>query len=241
MSKFILFFLILMSFTKSYADFKPVRPLFPHGKGILHGGGCEKEECKCNISDNRCSGGLDFPSFNNFLDSDHSEGITDERRFFVVKKKIGNEWSNKSMSNLLIVSPNDVLLARSYVHNNGRWKTKKTIANNVTIGLENFHKEGSKYYSSSGLEINITQYIKSSNSNPRYVSDDIILLSKTGKPIRLIYDPKYNTKISTKYKIDPFIYINKGVNLGSVDGDTAKSAFYIYTVFVVAEINLPNK
>lgn len=224
-----------------FGDFSPQSPGFPHGTGIIH------TEGSCNESDNACSSGLNFPSFNNYTDtyvnSAFIEGITDERRFLVIQN-LGPDGvdTKSSYGNEISVNIDDYIYVRAYIHNNGHFKDSKTTASNVRLGISDFQYFGDdNYYSSSGKEITITQFISSDNTTPKKVTDTASVVSSSGKLIRLLYVAKNkavqaSTSISgTKHIINIKNFISsQGDNIGAVKGCAAES-FYTWTLMRVVE------
>ena len=235
-TKWIILLLLAVSLS-AFGDFTPQSPNFPHGLGIIRSAG------GCNTSDNACPNGLNFPSFNNFIDSGLGIGINDERRFLVVSNLGPNgKNTNSQYEDSISVNIGDLIYVRAYVHNNGHGKDSKTTANNVKIGISNFNNNGNNfYYSSSGTAVIITQFISSDNTTPKTVTDSAEVISATGKPIKLLYVAQEKavqtvaTISGTLHSIDPLKFINQGGdNISSVKGCSEES-FYTWTIFRVVD------
>ena len=205
----------------------PKIPDFPHGKGIV------RKKGKCNSTDNGCLRGTSFPSFNNYLDSGQGEGVNDERKFLVLQNQT-TQSEQSVMTNKIFVSVGDQIYARLYIHNNGNAQSLKTIANNVKIGILNFKSKGEgRYISKKSKTITLRAFIYSSNAIPTIVSDDAIIVSKSGKKIRLLfYDGVSALSSSKKYELLSKSFFNGGTNIGELSGNVSDS-FYIQVTFKV--------
>lgn len=222
------------------ADFEPKTPDFPHGKGIVRDYG----KCSEN-TDNLCISGLPFPSFNNYIDTVYKgasfKGVTDERRFLTLSNRGQSGEQTVVMSNSIKVKPGDVILARAYIHNNGISGKKETTARDVKFKFEGFSKYGDDlFYSTMSQEITLISSIVSSNTSPRTISDDAILVSQSGKPIRLrFFDTKGALSITPKdsylnlAQLDQSQMFEEGLNLGDMPGHLMQETFYIWVYFKV--------
>jgi len=220
------------------SDLTPQSPAFPHGTGITR----EEGDCSAD-TDNKCSTGLPFPSFNNFLDSSDHEGVGDERRF-VTARNLGPDGTRDSIyTNNITAEIGDFIYVRAYIHNNGYLNAESTTAENVVLGVNGFtHVGEGNYFSPSGTSVSIEQFISSSNATPSIVTDDTIITSANGSPIRLLYRsdhtsvqttaPSYG--VGTPPTIDPTSFISGGMNIGDMKG-CSENSIYTWTLFEVAQ------
>ncbi|CAA6801442.1 MAG: Unknown protein [uncultured Sulfurovum sp.] len=193
--------------------------------------------------------GLNHPRFNNFKDSyikgETVEGITDERRFFVLRNENTIEKIN-AYTNQINVKVGDIVYGRSYIHNNGTVDNKNTTATEVQIGMPGFSKIRSNIYESD-LEsdengnLTISQFISTESTNPKRVTDDAIIHSIDGKKFKLVFVADVNgvqaNGGSNPPSIDPTAFIQNGVGKTyTVKGGRA-DAFYLWTTFQVVEVS----
>lgn len=214
------------------ADYTPQSPKFPHGQGIKRAG--------------KYLNGLNFPSFNNFVDttinSKFAKGITDERRFLALQNlgPRGKKTNNPYFGNIIKARIGDYIYARAYIHNNGHINDSKTIARKVKTGITGFSKiEKHNYASTSGKRIVLQQFIHADNATPKTVTDDAIVVSETGQPIKLEYYAKGQVQTSISLsgvvnRIDPETFITGGAKIGDVKGCSEES-FYIWSLFKVID------
>ena len=228
----IVFFHFFLIFNTCSADsliddgFQPRNMDFPHGNGIV------RENGLCSEDDNRCYSGLPFPSFNNYIDSsikgDRYKGIADERQF-LVGANVGLKGTNiAKYSNEINVDIGDIVLLRGFVHNNGQDKKISTVARNVSIGISDFIKGNPRYYFSiENSSIVVKMFIKSDNSIPVTISDTVVIKSRSGEKIKLMFYDENNAIQTTVIpkKINQSIFFNGGALIGDVKGE---EPFYIY-------------
>jgi hypothetical protein len=201
-----------------------------------------------------CHDGLNFPSFNNYIDTSTAinetyKGFTDER-YFLVGVTSENENKKNTYTNVVRITVGKPInvRTRSYIHNNGNPHKDKTIAKDVTLKLNGFtysgtNKDGKRVYKSDLVsdengELRITQTIKSSNTSP--ISDDVIFKSINNKKFKLQYIvSNKNHKIlgtsSHTPKLNSLKFIEEGDNIGSLggyDGDP----FFIYSLLTVVSV-----
>jgi len=204
-----------------------------------------------------CKYGIKSPSFNNYIDTtvgdrlNTTEGITDERKFFVLK----NYKYDNIYKNIVNVKIGDIIQGRSFIHNNGVENGLYT-AKNVTLKILGFHKIGkdakgkevfeSKAISDNNGNFHITQSISASNIlvGSKTIKDDAIVHSIDGKKFNLQFtaDNSYVKSVSVfKDRVAPKINSSKlvsknGNNIGSVKA-SKEDTFYLYTAFRVVDVN----
>ncbi len=222
------------------ADFTPTSPAFPHGLGIVRQtGGCSAS------TDNKCYNGLSFPSFNNYTDSTiggvSHVGITDERRFLVAANLGPNGTNTANYANSTSVNVGDIILTRAYIHNNATKGLESGNATNVKIGMTGFTNAGSGYfYSTAGTSISLNQFTSAENATPASVSDDTVITSANGSPIKLMF---YDTTGAIQSTVNPKTinqanFFSGGANIGTVAG-CSETSFYVYVYMRVISGETP--
>jgi len=171
--------------------------------------------------------GLCFPSFNNFIYPKATGNFKDERYFLKASKtpyKNPTKTSDVDKNFQTLYDPIDVTVGQkisivAFIHNDGDTRENdsgKTKAKNVETYINKIFtkNEDGEFVTTNKTSFNITQYISSSNADPRIVDDQITIKSTNGKKIRLKYikntirNQLLNKKADGTYNLLAPVYYN---------------------------------
>jgi uncharacterized repeat protein (TIGR01451 family) len=212
----------------------PKADLFPHGNGITR--------AEYPI-------GLDFPSFNNYVDSGNGLGITDERAFLVAKNYTKNP--DGEYADTVEVETGDVVLLSGFINNNGQLGDDDATALDVKTRIDGFVNANGEFYSPTDIAFNLKQLVSSTNADPEEIWDTVNITAKDETPVVL----KYREGLSITpnvggdaTELEPADFFGDGVLIGDPSNPTGgefkphvDNAMHVFAYFdVIDPSEVPN-
>ena len=159
-------------------SFTPTTPDFPHGKGL-------------SFSENY-SLGLDFPSFNNFIDN-NAANFEDQRLF----TKVSNgSYELTDFSSIVDVKEGNIIYVKSIIHNNGNPNKQGTTAINTKFVVQGLTKNSLGNYTTEPFVgakhiVNVIQADNAQYEAPyvggtRRITSSFTLKNTTKKKVRAV-------------------------------------------------------